>query len=399
MSPETVLSGLDILAAEKFERIKGKRVGVLAHQASVDRRLRHMVDLLLENPQVQLSRIFAPEHGFEGSAQDQAALEGSEERRKVPVVNLYGSDFDSLWPKTELLRDLDLLIVDLQDIGSRYYTFYTTMVFCLERAALAGTPVLILDRPNPIGGAAVEGPINTRPMRSFVGYYELPVRHGLTLGELAEWANSYYSLGARLRVIPVRGWRRDRYFDQTGLPWVLPSPNMPSLETALVYPGACLLEGTNLSEGRGTTKPFELFGAPYLNADELVRRMSAEKLLGVGFRPTRFIPTFHKWAGRICHGMQVHVLDRQLFKPWLTYVLILRHIFDMHPEDFAWRTETYEFVSDRPAIDLLLGDPKLREAIENGASRADFEVWGREAIMDFERSRRAFALYSYDTTG
>ncbi|RJO64373.1 MAG: DUF1343 domain-containing protein [Myxococcales bacterium] len=397
MAESAVLTGLDVLAAEACERLRGQRVAVLCHQASVDGRCRHILDILSAAPDVLLGRVFAPEHGLDGLLQDQVTMAraGAAGRREaVPVVNLYGDDFASLWPSLDDLDDIDVLVADLQDVGARYYTFYTTLAFCMERAALAGVRVVVLDRPNPIGGVEVEGPLPKPEMRSFVGYYALPARHGLTLGELALFINDEYKLGADLEIVPMRGWRRDMRFIDTGLPWVMPSPNMPTPETALVYPGGCLLEGTNLSEGRGTTRPFELFGAPFVDGRELARRLDAEGLPGALFRPVAFQPTFHKWAGRRCSGVQAHVTDARLFRPWLTYVLALRHVFEMHKE-LAWRTEPYEFVTNRLAIDLLLGDPALRQAIESGADRAAFAEWGQPELADYDARRQAYLLYPF----
>ena len=389
---QKVRTGLDRLVDEGFSGLKGKRIALLAHQPSVDATLRHIIDHLREADDVELIRVFAPEHGFGGAVQDQVGLGRQGDLNGIPLVTLYGDGFSSLRPRAEELDDIDLLLADIQDIGSRYYTYFNTLAFTMERAVEAGVPVMILDRPNPINGIDMEGPILSPEMRSFVGYYAIPPRHGLTVGELARLVKAEFKIGAEIEVLPMEGWRREMYFDETGLPWVMPSPNIPSLDTALVYPGACLLEGTNLSEGRGTTRPFEIFGAPFLDGKELVHRLNALSLPGAAFREASFIPTFHKWAGEDCSGLQVHVIDRKSFKPWLTFINILLNVNEMH-EDFAWREDAYEFESDRPAIDLLLGEPALRMAIEDGREEGFFAGWNQDSFSAYEDLRKSYLLY------
>jgi uncharacterized protein YbbC (DUF1343 family) len=303
-------------------------------------------------------------------------------------------------PSTHGLGEIDVLLVDLQDVGSRYYTFVWTAALCLQRAAQAGVKVVVLDRPNPIGGRAVEGGSVAAWAESFVGLGSVPVRHGLTIGEVVRlvqrgmpWGGPRFAkpIDGELEVIPMRGWRRDDYFDACGLPWVLPSPNMPTPDTALVYPGMCLLEGTNISEGRGTTRPFEIFGAPFIDGYQLAERLAAEALPGVRFRPLSFRPTFHKFAGRVCGGVQIHVTDREAFRPYLTGVAALRSLRNLAGDAFAWRTEVYEFVADRPAIDLLTGGDQIRRGIEAGLSLAELRAtW--QAEQEAFHQRRADCL-------
>lgn len=322
--------------------------------------------------------IFGPEHGLHGQAQDLIGVGddealGLEKQIQTRVVSLYGKTFESLKPTPNQLDGLDYLIIDLQDVGSRYYTFQATMKYCLEVALPLGLSVIVLDRPNPIGGLQVEGPLVRANFESFVGVHPIAVRHGLTIGELAEL---YYrdmlqryqgkQIG-ELRVIPCQGWSRRMYFDDYEMPWVMPSPNMPTLDTAIIYPGQCLLEGTNLSEGRGTTRPFEISGAPWIDAMKLARTMQAMELPGVVFRPVWFRPTFQKHAGVDCSGVQIHVVDRKRFTPVRASLALLIAMRNQDPERFAWRTETYEFVSDPIAIDLLFGSSQERLAIEQGA--------------------------------
>ena len=367
-----VAGGLDRLVAERFARLRGRRVGLVTHPAAVDARLRDAAGLFAAAPDVTLVAIFGPEHGFRGQAQD---LEGVPEHPvpalPVRVHSLYGASAASLRPTPEHLAGIDLLVIDLQDVGSRYYTFQATMKYCLEAAAPLNLPVLVLDRPNPLGGLVVEGPRLRPGYESFVGCHDIAIRHGLTIGELAlAYQADLDAAGTQVEVevLPCSGWRRTMWFDDTGLPWVLPSPNMPTLDTAVVYPGQCLLEGTNLSEGRGTTRPFELCGAPWLDPATLAQRMTAANLPGVVFRPVVFRPTFQKHAGIDCGGVQLHVTDREAFRPVRTSLALLIEMRRLDPDRFAWRTAEYEFVEDPIAIDLLFGSDRERSAIEAGRS-------------------------------
>jgi uncharacterized protein YbbC (DUF1343 family) len=395
-----VETGLDVLLRERLSLLRGRRVGVLCHPASVDSRLRHVVDAL-QAASIQITRLFGPEHGIRGEAQDMIGVDSARDfRTGIPVVSLYGDRFESLSPTREALADLDVLVVDLQDVGSRYYTFIWTMALCLHAAAAAGVAVVVLDRPNPIGGADVEGGYIDHGFESFVGLGSVPVRHGLTIGEVARlvragipWGGQRFAtpIACELEVVPMKGWKRADHFDATRLPWVLPSPNMPTPETALVYPGLCLLEGTNISEGRGTTRPFEIFGAPFVDGYRLAESLAQAALPGVAFRPLSFRPTFHKFAGQVCGGVQLHVASRADFRPYLTGVAILRALRNLAPDAFAWRTEKYEFVSERPAIDLLTGGDQIRKGVEGGASLAELRATWQAAEDDF-RGRRADCL-------
>lgn len=397
-----VETGLDVLLHERLSLLRGRRVGVLCHPASVDSSLRHVVDAL-RAAAIDITRLFGPEHGIRGEAQDMIGVDSARDfRTGIPVVSLYGDRFESLSPTREALADLDVLVVDLQDVGSRYYTFIWTMALCLQAAAAAGVAVVVLDRPNPIGGAAVEGGYIDHGFESFVGLGSVPVRHGLTIGEVARlvragipWGGQRFAkpIACDLEVVPMKGWRRADHFDATRLPWVLPSPNMPTPETALVYPGLCLLEGTNVSEGRGTTRPFEIFGAPFVDGYRLADSLARENLPGVAFRPLSFRPTFHKFAGQVCGGVQLHVGNRADFRPYLTGVAILRALRNLAPDAFAWRTERYEFVSDRPAIDLLTGGEHIRKGIEAGASLAELQATWQTSEDDFRRRRADCLIY------
>jgi len=397
-----VVSGLDVLCAERLDLCRGRRVGVLCHPASVDARLVHVVDCLLAAG-VRPVRLFGPEHGVRGEAQDMVGVEGGcDGSSGIPVSSLYGQSLESLQPSQGALADIDVLIVDLQDIGSRYYTFIWTMALSLQAAARAGVGVVVLDRPNPIGGSAIEGGEVDPACESFVGLASLPVRHGLTIGEVARlvragipWGGPRFAspLDLDLTVVPMRGWHRRDFFEATGLPWVMPSPNMPSVDTAFVYPGLCLIEGTNLSEGRGTTRPFEIVGAPFVDGTRLAERLAVHRLPGVRFRPLWFRPTFHKFAGQVCAGIQVHLTDRAVFEPYRCGVAILHELHATCGESFRWRREPYEFVSDRLAIDLLTGSDVIRTGIERGLSLAELAANWLPAQRRFAERREPHLLY------
>jgi uncharacterized protein YbbC (DUF1343 family) len=387
-------TGLDVLRDQDWRPVRGLRLGLVCHPASVDGRLSHAADLFAAAPGVQLASLFGPEHGFLGQAQDLIGVgDGRDAPSGLPVHSLYGATFASLRPTAEQLRGLDALVIDLQDVGSRYYTFPATMMLCLEAASACGLRAFVLDRPNPLSGEAVEGPALRPGYESFVGLHPLPTRHGLTVGELARLYRAERGLSCDLEVVPCDGWRRDLDFEQTGLPWVLPSPNMPTVDTAFVYPGQCLLEGTNLSEGRGTTRPFELCGAPWIDPRALCRRLDREELPGAHFRPAWFQPTFHKFAGRTCGGVQLHVTDRGDFRPVRTGLALLSALRELSGDHFRWRTEPYEFVADRPAIDLLFGSDRERLGIEAGVPAAELaRAW--EPVEDaFRRRRQEYLLY------
>jgi uncharacterized protein YbbC (DUF1343 family) len=364
----------------------------------VDAGGRHLVDRLLRDGRFRVARLFGPEHGIRGEAQDMEAVgEPTDGASGLPVVSLYGSTEASLKPDPSHLRGLDAIVYDLQDVGTRYYTFAVTLSYLMEAARDAGIPVVVLDRPNPIGGLAVEGPILEPAYASFVGRFPIPVRHGLTTGELALMMRDAFGVGGDVRVVRMSGWSRRLQFEDTGLAWVLPSPNMPTPDTARVYPGGCLVEGTNLSEGRGTTRPFELIGAPWLDpaacAEALGQAADQEGLDGVLFRGTTFRPMFGKHAGRSCGGVQVHLTDRERAKPFAVYVVLLREARKLAPDLFDWRREPYEFVADRLAIDLLLGRADLRPMIEAGAAVAEMESVWADGLARYLELRRRFLIY------
>jgi uncharacterized protein YbbC (DUF1343 family) len=364
--------GIDLLCQQRAELVRGRRVGLIAHQASIGSDFTHAIDLLRQRARANVVRVFAPEHGSGGGHQDMAGVDETyDPLLGAPVVSLYGHDEASLTLKPATLDGVDVVVADLMDVGARYYTFYATIVRAMPACQAAGVPLIVCDRPNPITGNVVEGNFIQPEFHSFVGELSVPARHGLTIGELCRLALVHRGHDLELNVIPATGWTRERWWDQTGLPWVPPSPNMPTLETAIVYPGGCLIEATNLSEGRGTTRPFELIGAPWIDGVKLATQLAALRLPGVVFRPTRFVPTFQKHAGRECQGVFIHVTDRTAFRPVLSGLAVLGEARRQDPVSFQWRREPYEFVSEPPAIDLLAGEAGWRQAIEQGASAAE----------------------------
>jgi uncharacterized protein YbbC (DUF1343 family) len=380
-----------LAVAELLDAAKGLRLGAILNPTSVTEDLCHLADVLHERK--LLAALFGPEHGVRGDVQYlEAVTEARDPRTGVPEHSLYGKDFASLTPKDAHLRGLDALLFDVQDVGSRYYTYLATMGLAMQSAEKHKLRFFVLDRPNPIGGLAVEGGIVHRGFESFVGLWPVCARHGLTAGEYARFINE--SIGCDLHVVPLRGWRRDLYFAETRLPWVMPSPNMPAPETALVYPGMCLLEGTNLSEGRGTTRPFELFGAPWLNPQRLADDLAREHLEGVRFRPCSFTPTWDKHKGQRCRGVQIHVEYARGLDSVRLGVAAIVHARAQDPEKFQWRTEKYEFVEDKPAIDLLTGSAAFRAKAGQGASVAQLcALWDKER-ESFTRHRQRFLLYA-----
>jgi uncharacterized protein YbbC (DUF1343 family) len=390
MTAPKVQSGLDRLAAREPELVallKGRRVGLLAHPASVDAQLRHAADLVPASG-ARLCALFGPEHGYTGQAQDMKSVAGGHEQA-TPVYSLYGATFEELSPRAEWLSGLDAVLIDLQDVGSRYYTFVWSAALMMIACARAGVECIVLDRPNPLGGNVLEGALQRPGYRSFVGLYDVPVRHGLTIAEVLTMVRELEGLdAAALRVITMHGYQRAMLFGETGLPWVLPSPNMPTLDTALVYPGGCLLEGTNLSEGRGSTRPFEIWGAPFVDGGALGRELSIE---GALLRPLSFEPTFQKHARATCGGVQVHVTDTRSFRSYAAYLRMIAWVAN-RTQEFRFRVEPYEYVSDRPAIDLLTGGPEYRKALSAREPTDELIAW-LEAPGDFEERRRGWLLY------
>jgi len=388
-----VKTGLEVLIASRLDAIRGARVGLIVNPASIDSRLAHAADLFFEHPQINLTSLFGPQHGIRGETQDNMIEWQSfrDSRTRLPAYSLYG---ETRKPLPEMLDEVDTLVFDIQDTGTRVYTFIYTCALAMEAAREQGKKFIVLDRPNPIGGIQTEGNLLEMEYRSFVGLYPIPMRHAMTVGELARMFNREFGIECELEVIEMEGWRRDMYFEDTRLPWVMPSPNMPTIDTALVYPGSVMIEGTLLSEGRGTTRPFEIIGAPYIDPVALVRELKRERLSGVVFRPLHFQPTFHKFAGELCGGLQLHVTDRKLFKPVITGVALINVIRRLHKDHFGWKPPPYEYVRDRLPFDVITGSAKLRREIEADATIADIEAGWREGLADFNERRRAYLLYN-----
>jgi uncharacterized protein YbbC (DUF1343 family) len=384
------------------DRLRGKRIGLVCNPASVNEQLHHIVDVAFAASGVEVAALFGPQHGFRSDVQDNmietphaefdaAGGRGSGTRRKVPLYSLYS---DTREPTAEMLRDVDTLVVDLQDIGTRIYTYMYTMANCMRAAKRHGLTVIVCDRPNPIGGLAIEGITLEPGCESFVGQYPIPTRHGMTIGELARLFNEHFAIGATIEVIAVEGWQRSMYWDATGLPWVMPSPNIPTLDSAIAFPGTVHVEGTNASEGRGTTRPFELVGAPWVKAEVFAATLNRRDLPGVYFRPAVFEPTFQKHARVACGGCQAHVLDRQTFRPVLTGLALIDEMRAADPTSFAWKPPPYEYEHDKQPMDVIAGSPSFRAAIDSGVRAETIADGWRDSVAAFERLRRPFLLYS-----
>lgn len=381
--------GIEVLLRERAGDLKGKRIGLVTNMTGVDRALRSDIDLLAARRDVQLVALFGPEHGVRGDVQAGGHVDSSRDAATgLPVHSLYGEHRE---PTPEMLRGIDLLLFDIQDVGARFYTYPYTLANVMRAARRDGIPVWVLDRPNPVGGLKVEGPVLEPAQSSFIGMFPIPVRHGMTIGELARLFNGEFGIGADLTVVPMRGWRRGDAEPGGAMPWVPPSPNMPTRDTALVYLGTALLEGTNVSEGRGTTRPFETIGAPFVDARRLADALNALELPGVRFRPTSFTPSFSKHEGKACGGVQVHVTDREAFLPFRTGLAVVKALHDLYPDAFR-------FQSDAPGatpgfFDKLAGNTWLRQAIERGDTLDAMQGRWQPELRRFEVVRARYLLY------
>ncbi len=384
--------GLESLIQDDAYSFDGKRIAYLSNQASTTRGLVQGRIPLQKKYKQRLTCLFSPQHGFFAEQQDNM-IESDHVIDSVtglPVFSLYG---EHRRPTKEMFDKLDLLLVDLLDVGTRVYTFMYTMAYCLEAAAEFNKKIIVLDRPNPIGGDKIEGNLLRPDCSSFVGLYPLPMRHGMTLGELALLINSEYGIGADLTVVPVKGWKRTTLMRDTGFPWVSPSPNMPTPETALVYPGQVIWEGTEVSEGRGTTLPFECVGAPYWQHEEMLKRINNNELPGCVLRPVVFQPTSGKCANQPCHGFHIHVTDATIFLPYRTSLVILQAALLLYPDMFCYKQPPYEYEFERLPMDLILGDTEIRVQLENGRSIEEIEGLWAEELRDFDTLRRKYFLY------
>jgi uncharacterized protein YbbC (DUF1343 family) len=386
-----IRTGLESLFLHRKHLLSNKRIALVANPSSVDSNYHFLVDLFVAEQKWQVVALFGPEHGLRGEMQDQELCDSFRDRATgLPVYSLYGQH---LKPTPEMLRGVDSVVFDIQDVGSRYYTFIYTLSYLMEACKESNVEVIVLDRPNPINGVDLEGPVLEAGYESFVGRYPIPIRHGMTVGELALFFHQEFYVNCRLEVISMEGWRRESYFEETALPWILPSPNMPTVDTAIVYPGMCLLEGTNVSEGRGTTRPFEIFGAPWIEPDSLCRRMEDFHLPGVRFRPLFFQPTFNKYRGQLCGGAQMHITDRRSFLPVKTTLCLLFVFLSDYPQSFRWKDPPYEFVTDRLPIDILWGNSWVRDRLEKGEHPDRIEPDWKDGLDRFRELRRKYLLY------
>ncbi len=387
-----IQTGLEVFLQAPLRSISGKRVGLLSNQASTDVNLIHSRIRLQNVFGKEMTCLFSPQHGFFSEKQDNMIESGHDidSETGLPIYSLYG---ESRRPNKEMYDAIDTLLIDLVDVGTRVYTFLYTMAYCLEAAAKYGKKVVVLDRPNPIGGQAIEGNILQDDCTSFVGLYPIPMRHGLSFGELALFINNEFSLGAELEVVPMQGWRRSMYFRDTGLPWVFPSPNMPTPETAIVYPGQVIWEGTNVSEGRGTTLPFELVGAPFFEHEPILKILKKNPLPGCYFRSLVFEPTSGKWAEKACQGFQIHVTEEKEFLPYRTSLALLQAVMSLYPDKFLYKDPPYEYEYERLPMDLILGSTKVRKQLESGVSILAIEQQWQNDLEEFNRKRKKYFLY------
>jgi uncharacterized protein YbbC (DUF1343 family) len=392
MSRKQIKLGLEKLLEEQSHLVRGAKVGLICNQASVDHGYHHAADLLHEHPEVDLRALFGPQHGIRGDVQDNMieTEHGVDAQTGLPIHSLYSETRE---PTEAMLKDLDLLVFDMQDVGCRIYTFAYTMANSMIAARRFGKKVIVCDRPNPISGEQVAGNVLEPEQSSFVGQYAIPTRHGMTLGELAKLFNEQFEIGCELEIVKMDGWERSDWQDQTDAPWVMPSPNIPTIDSATVFPGTVHFEGTQLSEGRGTTRPFELVGAPYVDPEVYARRLNERELPGVYFRSCIFRPTFQKHGGVSCGGVQIHVLDRQKFEPVVTGITMVQIAHDLYPDEFRWKEPPYEYVYDRNPFDVIAGTSSIREAIEAGRSIESLQASWKDGLAEFARVREKYLLY------
>lgn len=388
-----VKTGLELVVNEPAILDGLGKLGLLYNQASVDSRLRSAPELIAAACPGRLAVLYGPQHGTGGTEQDNMIETGHSLHPGLglPIFSLYS---DLRKPSPQMLEQVDTVLVDLQDVGTRVYTFATTVLYLMETCALCGKTLVILDRPNPINGQDVEGNLLHPDYSSFVGPHPIPMRHGLTLGELMDFYNEVRGIGCRLHVVELAEWDRKGYFEDTGLPWVWPSPNMPLVDTAVVYPGQVILEGTRVSEGRGTTRPFEVFGAPWIEPERVAATIERDAMAGAVLRSVVFKPTFNKWKDHVCRGFQIHVTDRRAFRPYRMSLAILSALLKLYPKDFQWSDPPYEYVEDRLPVDIILGDQQVRKDLEQGRSVSDMErAWQRD-LESFVKLRERFLRYA-----
>lgn len=384
--------GVEKFLEEKLQFLKNQKIGLICNQASVNHKFEHAADLFFEHSEINLTALFGPQHGIRGDVQDNM-IETShtiDKKTGLPVYSLYSETRE---PTAEMLEKVDTLVFDLQDVGCRVYTFIYTMAYAMRACAKYDIKFIVLDRPNPINGKDVEGNLLEKGHESFVGMFPLPMRHGLTVGELSLLFNKEFEIGCDLEVISMDGWKRELFYDETDCPWVIPSPNMPTVDTAVVFPGTVMFEGTKVSEGRGTTRPFELVGAPYFDGQEFAESLKDLNLPGVIFRPTNFLPTFQKHKDTTCSGVFLHVTDRNEFEPVLTGVALIKTAYDLYGEKFEWKNPPYEYEFERNPFDVINGTTKIREFIENRGSLESIKLFWENDVKEFNNLREGFLLY------
>lgn len=388
-----ILTGLDRFRKGYWKRLKGYRIGLLANQASVDGNLTPAQEMFFEYLPGQVKALFGPQHGYAGVDQDNMVetLHSYDRKSGVPIFSLYSEVRE---PLPHMLKEIDTLVVDLQDVGTRVYTFPSTMLNCLKAAGREKKRVVVLDRPNPLGGEVVEGNLLRPELFSFVGPFSMPMRHGLTMGEMARMFNDYFDLGCELEIVTMEGWQRSMLWEDAGLTWVMVSPNMPLAQTARIYPGQVIWEGTNLSEGRGTCRPFEIFGAPFIDPKAVREALDPEAMAGCLLQEYVFRPAFHKWKGEICRGFMIHVLDPHLYQPYWSSLSLLKAVMDIHHTRVEWRPPPYEYEQEKLPIDLILGDTSLRRKLETRGDFSYLREWLSRDVSSFVSWRKPYLLYA-----
>ncbi|MGI8639555.1 MAG: exo-beta-N-acetylmuramidase NamZ family protein [Pyrinomonadaceae bacterium] len=389
---KAVKLGLEKILDKHVNLLKGLRVGLVCNPASVNHQFQHAADLFYQNEHINLTTLFGPQHGIRGDVQDNMIETGHiiDSQTEIPIYSLYS---ETRQPSKEMLSGVDALVFDLQDVGCRVYTFIYTMANCMRACAEDGKKMFVLDRPNPINGLDIEGNLLETGHESFVGMYPIPMRHGMTVGELAKLFNNDFELHCDLEIITMDGWSREDYYDETDAPWVMPSPNMPAVDTSVVFPATVYFEGTQVSEGRGTTRPFEIVGASYINSYEYADALTSLDLSGVIFRPINFLPTFQKFANESCGGVFLHITDRRVFEPVITGLAMIKTIFDLYPNDFKWKNPPYEYVFDRYPFDVIAGTTKIREYFDQGKTISEIKKFWEEDIKAFYEIREKYLLY------
>jgi uncharacterized protein YbbC (DUF1343 family) len=384
--------GIERLLSDQIDTLKDYRIGLICNQASVDHQFKHAADLFFDHPEINLTALFGPQHGIRGDVQDNMIETGhsADPQTNLPVYSLYSETRE---PTEEMMRGVDAIVFDLQDVGCRVYTFIYTMAYAMKACAKYGKKFIVCDRPNPINGVDIEGNLLEFGHESFVGMFPIPMRHGLTVGELAQLFNKEFGIDCELQVIAMENWSREDFYDETDAPWVMPSPNMPTVDTAVVFPGTVYLEGTQVSEGRGTTRPFEIFGAPFVNSKAFAENLNELELPGVIFRQINFLPTFQKHHNTVCGGAFMHVVDREVFKPVISGLAVIVELVNNYRDDFKWKIPPYEYEYERNPFDVIAGNTKLRELIEGGSNVSEIEEFWKSDLNHFETQRKKYLMY------